>query len=54
VFEKLAVAESEKVELAQGERRIRKLVELITDDDAPVKALKNELTALECRQSELQ
>jgi len=49
-----AVAESQKAELAQLERRIRKLVELITDDDAPVKALKNELKALECRQSELQ
>ena len=43
---KCAVAESEKAELAQLERRVRKLVELITDDDAPVKALKNELTSV--------
>jgi len=49
-----AVAESRKAELAQVERRVRKLVELITDDDAPVRALKNELNALECRQVELQ
>jgi len=36
-----AVAESQKAELAQVKRRIHKLVELITEDDAPVKALKN-------------
>ena len=49
-----AVAESHKVELAKVERQIRKLVDLITDDEAPVKALKNELKVLECRQTELQ
>jgi len=49
-----AVAESQKAELAQVERRIRKLVELITDDDAPVQGLKSELKALERRQGELQ
>jgi site-specific DNA recombinase len=49
-----AVAESEKVELAKLERQIRKVVDLITEDDAPVQALKNELRALECRQTELQ
>src|SRR5206468_2705323 len=49
-----AVAESQKAELAQVERRIRKLVELITDDDAPVQALKSELKSLERRQGELQ
>jgi chromosome segregation ATPase len=46
--------ETQRAELAQVERRIRKLVELITEDDAPVKALKNELKALESRQAELQ
>jgi site-specific DNA recombinase len=34
-------------------RRTRKLVVLITEDDAPIKALKEELKALEARQAEL-
>jgi len=45
--------EAEKAELGRVDRRIRKLVELITDDDAPVKALKDELRLLEARQTEL-
>jgi site-specific DNA recombinase len=36
------------------ERQTRKLVELITEDDVPVKSLKAELRALEQRQSELE
>jgi len=49
-----ATADSKKSELAQVERRIRRLVDLITEDDAPVKALKSELKSLECRQTVLQ
>jgi site-specific DNA recombinase len=48
-----ATVDLQKVELARLERRTRKLVELITDDDAPVKALKDELRTLEARQAEL-
>jgi hypothetical protein len=51
--EENATAEAEKMELGRVDRRIRKLVELITDDDAPVKALKDELKLLEARQTEL-
>ncbi len=52
-YEGNATAEAEKTELVRIDRRIRKLVELITDDDAPVKALKDELRLLEARQIEL-
>ena len=52
--EENATLEGQKVELARIERRTRKLVELITDDDAPVKVLKQELKALEARQAELE
>jgi site-specific DNA recombinase len=51
--EENATVEAEKTELGRVDRRIRKLVELITDDDAPVKALKDELRLLEARQTEL-
>jgi site-specific DNA recombinase len=36
------------------ERRIRRIVEVITDDDAPIRALKQELVTLEKRQRQLQ
>lgn len=42
-----------KAELERIERRIAKLVSLITEDDAPVRALKQELVQLEARQDEL-
>jgi site-specific DNA recombinase len=46
--------DGQKADLARVERRTRKLVELITDDDAPVKALKEELRLLEARQAGLE
>lgn len=46
--------EAHQTELNKVERRIRKIVEVITDDDAPIKALKEELRALEVRQEHLQ
>jgi site-specific DNA recombinase len=49
-----AELETHRAELVGVERRIRKLVELITDDDAPVKAMKAELRTLESRQSVLE
>ena len=52
--EENATLEGQKAELARIERRTRKLVELITEDDAPVKVLKQELKALEARQAELE
>jgi DNA invertase Pin-like site-specific DNA recombinase len=52
--EENATLEGQKVELAHIERRTRKLVALITEDDAPVKVLKQELKALEARQAELE
>jgi site-specific DNA recombinase len=42
-----------RTELDRIERRIAKLVSLITEDDAPVRALKQELVQLEARQDEL-
>lgn len=52
--ERNAELEVQCTELAKIERRTRKLVELITEDDAPVKALKAELRALEERQAALE
>jgi site-specific DNA recombinase len=52
--EKNADAEATRHELDRVERRICRLVELITEDDAPVRALKQELVALEARQIALQ
>jgi site-specific DNA recombinase len=49
-----AAAEAKRVELDRIERRIRRIVELITDDDAPVRALRQELVMLEARQLTLQ
>jgi site-specific DNA recombinase len=49
-----AAAAAKRDELDRVERRIRRIVELITDDDAPGRALKQELIALEARQSALQ
>jgi site-specific DNA recombinase len=49
-----AAAEAKRIELDRIERRIRRIVELITDDDAPVRALKQELVTLEARQLILQ
>src|SRR5215469_796663 len=45
-----AAVAAKRTELDQVERRIRRIVELITDDDAPLRALKQELTNLEARQ----
>jgi site-specific DNA recombinase len=52
--EENAALDGQKAELAQVERRTRKLVQLITEDDAPVKVLKEELKLLEVRQAELE
>jgi site-specific DNA recombinase len=52
--EENATVDAQRTELARIERRIGKLVELITEDDAPVKALKTELKSLEGRQGELE
>jgi hypothetical protein len=49
-----AAAEAKRTDLDRIERRIRRIVELITDDDAPVRALKQELVDLEARQLSLQ
>jgi site-specific DNA recombinase len=49
-----AAAAAKRTELDQLVRRIRRIVALITDDDAPVRALKQELVTLEARQSTLQ
>jgi len=43
-------AEAKRSELDRVERRIRRIIELITEDDAPVRALKQELVTLEARQ----
>jgi site-specific DNA recombinase len=51
--EEIATVEAGKTELSRLDRRVRKLVDLITEDDAPVKALKDELRLLEARQTEL-
>ena len=45
---------AQKSELDKVERRIRRIVEMITDDDAPIRALKDELRALEARRTELE
>ena len=47
-------AQSKRAELDRIERRIRRIVELITEDDAPLRALKQELVKLEARQLMLQ
>ena len=52
--ENSAAAEATRHDLDRVERRIRRLVELITEDDAPVRALKQDLVALEARQITLQ
>jgi hypothetical protein len=52
--EENATLDGQKAELARIERRTLKLVELITEDDAPVKALKAKLKVLEVRQAELE
>jgi site-specific DNA recombinase len=49
-----ATAKAKRIELDRIERRIRRIVEQITDDDAPVRALKQELIDLEARQLTLQ
>jgi plasmid stabilization system protein ParE len=45
-----AAAEARQNEIERVERRIRRIVALITEDDAPIRALKQELVALEARQ----
>ncbi len=42
-----AAAEAKRTDLDRIERRIRRIVALITDDDEPVRALKQELVDLE-------
>jgi site-specific DNA recombinase len=49
-----AAAATRRAELDHVDRRIRRIVELITDEDAPVRALKQELVTLEARQLALQ
>jgi site-specific DNA recombinase len=49
-----AAAEAKRIDLDRIERCIRRIVELITDYDAPVRALKQELVDLEARQLTLQ
>ena len=49
-----AAATAKGDELDHIERRIRRIVQLITDDDAPVRSLKQELITLEARQLALQ
>jgi site-specific DNA recombinase len=49
-----AAAATKRAELDHLGRRIRRIVELMTDEDAPVRALKNQLVALETRQLALQ
>jgi hypothetical protein len=49
-----AATTTRRAELDQVDRRIRRIVELITDEDAPVRALKQELVTLEARQLTLQ
>ena len=45
---------AQKADLEKVERRIHKIVEMITDDDAPIRALKDELRALEARRTQLE
>jgi site-specific DNA recombinase len=49
-----AAAATKRAELDRVERRIRRIVELFTDEDAPVRALKQELATLEARELALQ
>ena len=49
-----SATEAKRAELDRIERRIRRIVELITEEDAPFRALKQELVALEARQLTLQ
>ena len=49
-----AASATKRAELDHVDRRIRRLVELITDDEAPVRALKQELITIEARQLALQ
>jgi hypothetical protein len=42
-----AAAEAKRIDLDRIERRIRRIVEAITDGDAPVRALRKELVNLE-------
>jgi hypothetical protein len=46
--------EMRRAQLARIGQRVRKLVALITEDDAPVKALKAELRTLETQQADLE
>src|SRR5262249_49695802 len=52
-IEESAGLEAKRMELARIEGRLPRLAELITEDEAPVRALKDELRILERRQSEL-
>ncbi|MFZ2004132.1 MAG: hypothetical protein WAV02_03535 [Stellaceae bacterium] len=49
-----AAAATKRAELDHLDRRIRRIVELITDEDASVRALRQELITLEARQLGLQ
>jgi hypothetical protein len=46
-MEENAAANAKGAELNRVEHRMRRIVELITDDEAPVRALKQELVSLE-------
>jgi site-specific DNA recombinase len=49
-----AANEAKRNELGRVERRVRRIIEVIAEDDAPIRSLKQELVALEERQLELQ
>jgi site-specific DNA recombinase len=49
-----AGVDEKRVELDRVARRVAKIVAMITDDDAPIRALKQELVSLESRQLELE
>ncbi len=49
-MDRCAALETQRAELDRVERRIRRIVELITEDDAPVRSMKQELVSLETRQ----
>lgn len=45
-----AARDATRGELERTERRIRRIVSVITEDDAPMRALKEELVSLEAHQ----
>ena len=53
-IEESSTLEAQRTALEKVNRRTRKIIELITEDDAPVQAMKAELRALEVKQAELE